>query len=69
MASYTTIRETGSSFFLLGRVDSMGLDIHGETVHLRLHGKVFELPEVIRIILLNDDDGSTGAGGVDPFQP
>ena len=49
---------------LLGSVNPMSRRIHGKAVHHRLDWKVFELPEVVRIVLLIHANHSAGTSRV-----
>ena len=42
----------------------MGCSIHRKAVHHRLDRKVFELPEMIRIVLLIHANDSAGTSGI-----
>src|SRR5215510_1384128 len=45
-------------FLLLGCIDTVCLDIDGETVHVRFDRDILQLAEVVGIILLKHGDGA-----------
>src|SRR2546430_10804390 len=51
--------------FLLRRVESVRLQIHGDCVYRVLHAKVFPLAVVIRVVLMKNGDRPAVAGNVD----
>ena len=46
----------------------MSRRIHGKTVHHRLDREIFELPKVIRIVLLIHTYNSAGTSGINPTE-
>lgn len=55
--------------FLLGRIDAVRFDVHGEAVHFSRHAKICELAKVVRVVLLKHGDRPARASHVDSPSP
>ena len=54
--------------FLLRNIDTMGVLIHCEAVHLLLYGEIFQFAEVIRIVFLKHRNCFAVASHVNAFE-